>query len=103
MTEHPQPRRAYSTQLLVDLVMDPRDPGYEAAARRNGGTPARHWYDRPAVIIGALVLGFVLAVAYVHTNRGAPEAAKVHDDLVDRVRSRPARAPMGWPDQAQRR
>ena len=87
MTEHPQPRRSYSTQLLVDLVMDPRDPGYESAARRNGGTPARHWYDRPAVVIGALVLGFLLAVAYVHTNRGAPEAAKVHNDLVDRVRS----------------
>lgn len=85
--EHPQPRRAYSTQLLVDLVMDPRDPGYESAARRNGGVPARHWYDKPAVIIGALVLGFVLAVSYVHTNRGGPEAAKVHDDLVDRVRS----------------
>jgi uncharacterized protein YlxW (UPF0749 family) len=73
--------------MLVDLVMDPRDPGYESAARRNGGVPARHWYDRPAVVIGALVLGFLLAVAYVHTNRGAPDAAKVHDDLVDRVRN----------------
>lgn len=83
---HPQPRRTYSTQVLVDLVMDPRDPGYEAAARRNGGRPAKHWYDPPAVVIGALVLGFVLAVAYVHTNRGSPEAAKIHTDLVDRVR-----------------
>jgi uncharacterized protein YlxW (UPF0749 family) len=87
MSEHPQPRRAYSTQLLVDLVMDPRDPGYESAARRNGGVPARHWYDKPAVVLGALVLGFVLAVAYVHTNRGAPQAAQIHDDLVDRVRT----------------
>jgi uncharacterized protein YlxW (UPF0749 family) len=87
MSEHPQPRRSDSTQLLVDLVMDPRDPGYESAARRNGGIPARHWYDKPAVVLGALVLGFVLAVAYVHTNRSAPQSAKIHDDLVDRVRS----------------
>ncbi len=79
---HPHP-----TQLLVDLVMDPRDPAYLAAAQRRGGRAARRWYDRPIVALGCAVAGFLLAVAYVHTNRGAPEAAKVHDDLVSRVRS----------------
>jgi uncharacterized protein YlxW (UPF0749 family) len=78
-----------STQQLVDLVLDPRDPGYEAAARRRAGrgTGTRPWYDRPAAALGALVIGFVLAVAWVHTHRGAPEAAKVHDSLVQRART----------------
>ena len=74
-----------TTQQLVDLVLDPRDPGYEAAAARHGGKPPRRRYDEPLVAIGALVLGFVLAVAWVHTHRGAPAAAKVHDQLVAQV------------------
>ena len=81
-----EPRRV-TTQQLVDLVLDPRDPGYEAAAARHGGTAPRHWYDDPLVAVGALVVGFVLAVAWVHTHRGAPEAAAVHDQLVTQVRT----------------
>ena len=68
-------------------MLDPRERAYEEAAARRGGRPARHWYDRPAVAAGCVVIGFLLAVAYVHTNRGAPEATKVHDRLVQRVRS----------------
>jgi len=74
-------------KLLVDLVMDPRDPGYEAAALRRGDAPSNRWWDAPAVALGCLVVGFTLAVAYAHTNRSAPEAAKVHAALVNRVRS----------------
>ena len=47
----------------------------------------RRRYDRAAVALGCLLIGFVLVVAYVRTHRGAPAAAKVHADLVDRVRS----------------
>jgi uncharacterized protein YlxW (UPF0749 family) len=83
MTEPNGPRGG--TQLLVDLVLDPRDGGYEAAAQRNGGSPTRHWYDRPVVALVCLIAGFLLAVAWVHTHRGAPTAAKVHDRLVQRV------------------
>jgi uncharacterized protein YlxW (UPF0749 family) len=79
--------RRLTAQLLVDLVLDPRDPGYEAAARRRAGTTGRRWYDRPSVAVACLVIGFVLAVAWVHTHRGAPAEAKVHDRLVDRVRA----------------
>jgi uncharacterized protein YlxW (UPF0749 family) len=79
--------RRFSPQLLVDLVMDPRDPGYVAAARRRTGAYEPRWYDRPAVALGCLVIGFVLAVAWVHTHRGAPAAAKVHERLVQRVRA----------------
>jgi uncharacterized protein YlxW (UPF0749 family) len=83
-------RSPSSTQQLVDLVLDPRDRGYEAAAQRKvaaGTAGVRRWYDRPAVAIGCLVIGFVLAVAWVQTHRGAPQEAKVHDSLVQRVRT----------------
>jgi uncharacterized protein YlxW (UPF0749 family) len=65
--------------------MNPRDPGYEAAAERRGGRPVHRWYDGPAVALGALVIGFVLVIAYIHTHRTAPETARVHDSLVKRV------------------
>lgn len=80
-----QGRTPLSTQALVDLVMNPRDPGYEITARRRGGGPTGRWYDRPATAVGAAVIGFVLVVAYIHTNRGAPQAAKVQSGLVQRV------------------
>jgi uncharacterized protein YlxW (UPF0749 family) len=79
------PRTA--TQQLVDLVLDPRDPGYEAAAKRRGGGPSRRPYDRPLAALGCLVIGFLLAMAWVETHRTAPETEKVHDALVDRVRA----------------
>jgi len=81
-----------TTAQLVDLVLNPRDLGYEQAAARRGPDPAPRWYDRPAVAVGCLVIGFVLVVAYVHTHRGAPAAQRVHDDLVSRVRTAQAAA-----------
>jgi len=76
-----------SAQLLIDLVTDTLDPGYAATARQRGPTPPRRWFDRPAVAIGCALIGLLLVVAYIHTHRGAPAAAKVHDSLVSRVRS----------------
>jgi len=76
-----------STHLLDDLVNNTLDPGYAAAALHRGGTPTRRWFDRPAVVIACALIGFMLVVAYIHTHRGAPEAAKVHDSLVSRVRA----------------
>ena len=85
--------RRVTTQALVDLVLDPRDPGYEAAARRRGGgSHLRRWYDRPVVASGCVVIGFLLALAWVHTHRTAPAAAKVHDRLVQQVRDAKGRA-----------
>src|SRR5919198_5364936 len=81
------PQRIQPARLLVDLVNNHLDPGYAAAAeRRSPDAPSRR-YDRPAVIAGCLLIGFVLVVAYIHTHRGAPEATKVHDSLVTRVRA----------------
>jgi uncharacterized protein YlxW (UPF0749 family) len=77
------------TSFLVDLVMNPADPGY-AAARRSGRQP--RWYDRWMLIIGCLLVGVTLAVGYVHANRAAPQAATVHQALVERVRAAQATA-----------
>jgi uncharacterized protein YlxW (UPF0749 family) len=82
-SSRPPPR---TTQLLLDLVTNTLDPGYAVAAERRGPAPPRRWFDRPAVIVGCLLIGFTLVVAYIHANRSAPEAAKVHDSLVSRVR-----------------
>jgi uncharacterized protein YlxW (UPF0749 family) len=79
--------RIEPARLLVDLVNNHLDPGYAAAAERRGRNAPPRWYDRPAVIAGCMLIGFVLVVAYVHTHRGAPAAAKVHDSLVQRVRA----------------
>jgi uncharacterized protein YlxW (UPF0749 family) len=88
--DKPDPRTLVSAQLLLDLVNNTLDPGYAAVARKRqqrdpAGRPT--WYERPAVAVGCLLIGFLLVVAYVHTHRGAPEAAKVHGDLVARVRN----------------
>jgi uncharacterized protein YlxW (UPF0749 family) len=71
--------------LLLDLVSNPLDPGYAAAAARRT-SPPRRTYEHAAVALGCLLIGFLLVVAYVHTHRSAPAAQKVHDDLVQRVR-----------------
>jgi uncharacterized protein YlxW (UPF0749 family) len=75
-----------SARYLIDLVNDTLDPGYAAAAAARGPDRRRRRYDRPAVALGCLLIGFTVVVAYVHTHRAAPQAAKVHDGLVARVR-----------------
>lgn len=82
-----EPKRLESAQLLADLVTNTLDPGYRAATERRGPGAPRRWYDRALVAVGCLLIGFVAVTAYVHTNRGAPAAAKVHESLVSRVRS----------------
>lgn len=77
-----------TTQLLIDLTTKPLDPGYADAAERRAGAPAPwRWPHKSAVALGCALVGFVLAVSYVHTHRSAPQAAKVHNQLVSRVRA----------------
>jgi uncharacterized protein YlxW (UPF0749 family) len=88
MTDSPDSRRPTdSVQLLVALVNDHLDPGYAAAAARKGAAHRPRWYDDAAVVTGCALVGFVLVVAYIATHRGAPEAARVHGSLVERVRT----------------
>ena len=79
--------RTSPTQALVELVLDPRDPGYEEAAARRAHSPRHAAADRWLTALGCLVIGFALAVAWVHTHRDDPQAVKVHDGLVARVRA----------------
>lgn len=79
-------RALVSTRLLHELVTQTLDPGYAAAAARRGDASPRR-ADTALTAVGALLIGLLLVVSYVHTNRGAPEAQRVHDDLVKRVRS----------------
>jgi uncharacterized protein YlxW (UPF0749 family) len=74
---------------LTDLVNNTLDPGYAAAARRRGTAPPTRWdhWSKVAAAIGCLLIGFLIAVAWVHANRAAPAAARVHADLVARVRA----------------
>jgi uncharacterized protein YlxW (UPF0749 family) len=78
-----------SVALLVDLVTNTLDPGYAAAAARRGPDQGRHnrASDRLLAALGCLLVGFTLVLGYVSTHRAAPETAKVHTDLVSRVRS----------------
>jgi uncharacterized protein YlxW (UPF0749 family) len=87
MTSPPGARPSGSARLLAELVTNHLDPGYAAAAQRRGPDAPRRRYDQPAVAAGCLLIGFLLVVAYVHTHRGAPEAATVHDGLVKQVRA----------------
>lgn len=80
------PRAQASSQLLLDLVNNHLDPGYAEASLRRGPNAKPQRYATVAVALGCAVIGFLLVVSYVHTNRGAPEAVKVHDRLVNRVR-----------------
>jgi uncharacterized protein YlxW (UPF0749 family) len=86
----PRSPRALSTAYVTDLVTNTLDPGYAAATARRRTDPRSTWWDRwnrPMVALGCLLIGFTVAVAWVHTNRSAPAAARVHADLVTRVRA----------------
>lgn len=84
----PPPERGFaSAQLLLDLVNNPLDPGYAAAAANRAPGASRPWYEQPVAAAGALLVGLLLVIAYIHTNRGAPETQRVHDRLVERVRN----------------
>jgi uncharacterized protein YlxW (UPF0749 family) len=90
MTTAPASSRALSTAYLTDLVTNTLDPGYAAAMARRAADPHRTWWDRwsrPAVAIGCVLIGFVVSVAWVQTNTAAPAEARVHADLVARVRA----------------
>jgi uncharacterized protein YlxW (UPF0749 family) len=70
------------------LVTNTLDPGYAAAAKTRGvRSPRRRRLEQAVTVVGAVLAGFILALAYVSTHRAAPETAKVHADLVARVRS----------------
>jgi uncharacterized protein YlxW (UPF0749 family) len=77
-----------SSALLTALLIDTLDPGYAQAARRKGvSSPIDN--DRRATVVwtvvGCLLIGVVLMVAYLHENRAAPADARTRADLRTRI------------------
>jgi uncharacterized protein YlxW (UPF0749 family) len=69
--------------LLLQIIRQPVDPDYAAAAAR--GTPAsrRHWM----LAAVAVVIGVMFAVAALQTTRAAPTLESERESLIDRVQS----------------
>ncbi|MBE7186758.1 DUF881 domain-containing protein [Jatrophihabitans endophyticus] len=94
MSTPARPPRNPGAQFLQELLENSLDPGYEAAARRKAAAPpepdrarSRRGWEQVATALGCLLAGFVVVVAYVHTHRGAPAAARVHQQLVQKVQA----------------
>ena len=96
-TNSPLGTSPLGTSPLDTLMRDSLDPGYAQAARRRAQAPAvdestararaarRRWGERLLGAGGALLVGLLLVVAWVQTNRGAPADARVRSDLRHRV------------------
>ncbi len=85
------------TSMLDSLMRDTLDPGYAEAARRRAEAPPvdaatamaeqrrRTRAERLLSAGGALLVGLLLVVAWLQTNRSAPVDARVRSDLRHRV------------------
>ena len=88
-TKHRPRLGGMSTSLLDSLLTDHLDRGYaEAAARRadraaaGEPAPARSRAAEALLAVGLLLVGFLLAAAYRHTSRQAPESEAARQALV---------------------
>jgi uncharacterized protein YlxW (UPF0749 family) len=86
--------RRFVPDLLTDLVRDPLDPAYAAAAarrRQRGAPPA--WQRRVGRLLTALttgLVGFLLAVAYQQVVADQPASTRTRAGLAGEVRARQA-------------
>ena len=91
-----EPQRRYAPDFLTELFRNPVDPSYiEAAARRQEtGPPAgwRHAARRGASALTLLVVGLLLAVAYLQTVADEPTRGKVRAGLVSQIKQREERS-----------
>jgi uncharacterized protein YlxW (UPF0749 family) len=80
--------------MLAELMTDHLDPGYAAAARareQDGPLPTRRARLRSlARIVALVVIGAILATAFLQTLDHAPDTAKANAGLVDDVKDRSA-------------
>lgn len=89
-TSGPPARRSksYGTDLLDALFRESLDAGYaasEAAARRS---PGRKRLYKALSALAALVLGFLLAVAYEKVVAETPQRQSARDGLISEIRTR---------------
>ncbi|HEY2042306.1 MAG TPA: DUF881 domain-containing protein [Jatrophihabitans sp.] len=81
-TDPRRPPLLWTTALLDDLLNNPLDPGYQAAADRHA--PKRGW-ESSLAWVGCLLIGFLLVVAYQQTHRSAPARDAARKDLISRI------------------
>lgn len=78
-----------STRSLLDgLMNDTLDPGYAAAAKRRAAgdaPPPAPGRARAMLVLGLVLAGLLLAVAYRQTSRQAPESARDRQSLIGDV------------------
>jgi uncharacterized protein YlxW (UPF0749 family) len=70
-----------SMDLLLQVIRQPVDPDYAAAAARGTPSSRRHWL----LALVAVVVGVMFAVAAVQTTRSAPALQFERAGLIDRV------------------
>ena len=89
-SSRPGPRRELgvrpvdaSMDLLLQIIRQPVDPDYAAAAGRGTSSSRRHW------LLGvlAVVIGVMFAVAAVQNTRSAPVLQSERAGLIDRVQA----------------
>lgn len=91
--ERERSQRAYGPDLLTELFRHPLDPGYLAAARRRAAGRPSAWQRvrrRSLSAVALLVVGFLLAVAYLQTVAEEPERTKVRAALAEQIMRREA-------------
>jgi uncharacterized protein YlxW (UPF0749 family) len=89
--------RWVGVDLLTDLIRNPLDPGYAAAAgrRRAAGATQPAWRrvsGRGARLVTLALVGFLLMVAYQQVVRTAPGTERARADLAADVAERRAEA-----------
>lgn len=85
-------QRQWQTDMLTDLFRDPLDPGYADAARarrEHGPLPGwRLWSRRSLSTVAFVLIGLLLAVAYLQVVARAPARATVRAGLIKEMNQR---------------
>ncbi|HEX2773087.1 MAG TPA: DUF881 domain-containing protein [Micromonosporaceae bacterium] len=94
MTDLRRGDQSFGPNFLTDLFRDPLDPGYADAAASKRQNPPSGWRaatGRAAALVTLLLVGVLLAVAYLQTVADEPSRSKVRSDLVAKIKEREAR------------
>ncbi|GAB4061298.1 DUF881 domain-containing protein [Catellatospora paridis] len=88
----PSGQRVWQTDMLTDLFQDPLDGGYTDAARarrERGPLPsATRWTRRGFTVVACVVIGVLLAVAYLQVVARAPARATTRTELIKDINRR---------------
>lgn len=84
----------FTPDFLTQLLRDPLDPAYAAAARRRAvrgpGSRLDRVASRAISLVAVAAVGFLFAVAYQQVVRAEPESSRTRTGLVKELRSRQA-------------